>query len=172
MIVLRNNKTVPTSRVGKGRRRQNTMLRSIAAVLIPVMAIGPDTVLALHNEAMAYRAIAEAIALAAIAQSGGSEAETFTYDNNGNLIEHVSPDANVSSRAVHQDILHFRARALATRATKGPSRKQVRSEAARRRRSKPHFSARMRLLRGTAPAAIQGSKIAGPAHRTESILAF
>jgi RHS repeat-associated protein len=66
--------------------RSSLRIRSIAAVLIPVMAFGPERVLALHNEATAHRAMSEAVMAAAVAQAGGDVTWTFDYDNNGNLI--------------------------------------------------------------------------------------
>jgi len=73
--------------VGREVRRRRTWIQTIALALIPLMAIGPEAALAIHNEALLY----EVVAAAAAGQTGQHET-TYTYDANGNMVTRTVTD--------------------------------------------------------------------------------
>lgn len=74
--------------LGRQARRRRVRVIAISAFLIPLMAIGPESVLALHDQAALY----QAVAAAAIGQTVPT-AITYTYDENGNLTRRTAGSA-------------------------------------------------------------------------------
>ncbi|MGB2985952.1 MAG: putative Ig domain-containing protein, partial [Phycisphaerae bacterium] len=69
--------------IGRGARRRQIFINTIALFLIPCMVVGPNNVEAMHVEVQLYNALAAGT----VGQMGsGSANYTYTYDDNGNTL--------------------------------------------------------------------------------------
>ncbi len=75
-----------TSGQGRKARRNRRFVACVSAFFVPLMAIDPSHVYALHEEAMAYQALAAA-GLATV--DPNTQLTTYDYDANGNMVEKV-----------------------------------------------------------------------------------
>ena len=75
-----------TSGQGRKARRNRRFVACVSAFFVPLMAIDPSHVYALHEEAMAYQALAAA-GLATV--DPNTQVTTYDYDANGNMVEKV-----------------------------------------------------------------------------------
>jgi len=88
-----------TRRLGRRQARRRRRRAAVAAVLIPLLVVGPEHVFALYQEAMARRAMSEALTAAVLAQTGGEVTWTYGYDNNGNMV--------LRTDGTHVDLYHY-----------------------------------------------------------------
>ncbi len=89
-------------RMGKRQHLRSLKIRCIGAMMISVMTIGPERVLAFHQQAIAYRAMSEALVAAAIAQIGNGDKWTYDYDRNGNMTSRVT-QSSATTDTYHYD---------------------------------------------------------------------
>lgn len=88
-----------TRRLGRRQARRRRRRAAVAAVLIPLLVVGPEHVFALYQEAMARRAMSEALTAAVLAQTGGEVTWTYGYDNNGDMV--------LRTDGAHVDLYHY-----------------------------------------------------------------
>ncbi len=85
-----------TSGQGRKAQRNRRFVACVSAFFVPLMAIDPSHVYALHKEAMAYQALAAA-GLATV--DPNTQVTTYDYDANGNMVEKVvdNPSAGIKT---------------------------------------------------------------------------